>query len=249
MAEFYPVRLTQKGILLMSKVQTGEELRFTYARMGDGNIGQTPNPTDLINVIKEIEITDPTIVDGGWVRFEFVMDNVDQGFWFRELGIYAMDPDEGEILYAFTFPKDIPVPGGGFAPGADWVPPIGSSSPWKPRFSIFVMVGNATNVTAFISEGNYVTMDDLAVRLPIISVERPAQLAGAIWGQIVQTRPIPGSGGLSEHDIQFQHKRGDGEYDAFTPLWSFIGSDNKKYWARWGVSPTFGARITYWEAI
>ena len=245
MAEFYPCRLTQAGTELYAKVQTGSLLTFTRARVGDGYIEQ--DPTDMAHPVQDLEITGIEIVDNGFVRFDFIIDNIQKGFWFRELGIFAEDPDVGEILYAFSYPKEIPLPGGSTTPGADWVPPIGSSSPYKPRFNVYARIGNATNVTAYISDSNFITMEDLNVRMPVISVERPSQIPGAIWGQIIQSRPQPGSE-LMEHDVQFQHKRDDEQYDSVNPLGSFVGSDGKKYWFRWGLGPSGGLRFIYWEA-
>lgn len=94
--------ITKKGLALLSKITTNT-LVLTYMGIGDGDKEISEDIESLENerIKKEIEFVekqDNAIV----ARTTITNQNLEEGFYIKEAGIYALDPDEGEILYAYT---------------------------------------------------------------------------------------------------------------------------------------------------
>lgn len=94
--------ITDKGLALLAKVTTST-LTISNMGLGDGDKEVIGNVTSLGNEIlkkqiESIERNENSIV----ARTTFTNENLQDGFYIREIGIYAIDPDEGEILYAYT---------------------------------------------------------------------------------------------------------------------------------------------------
>ncbi|WP_241734870.1 tail fiber protein [Paenibacillus alvei] len=138
--------ITNKGKALQAKAQTGVELQYTRFRVGDGQLGGRPisDLTGLINPVMSLPISKLQTRPGGRAVVGTVMTNKDvtTGFYFRELGIYAQDPDVGEILYCY----------GNAGETADYIPAKGGSNIIEEPIDISTIVGNASNVTAGIDE-------------------------------------------------------------------------------------------------
>lgn len=71
-----------------------------------------------------------------------VLSNQDivTGFYFREIGLFAQDPDVGEILYCYA----------NAGATADYIPAGGGTDVVEKSFDVIAIVGTATNVTATI---------------------------------------------------------------------------------------------------
>ena len=65
----------------------------------------------------------------------------------RELGVFANDPDDGEILYAVTSDS---------AP--DYLPPEGGSTAVSQEFAVYISASNASDVKVSIDPGALATM-------------------------------------------------------------------------------------------
>jgi len=146
MADFRGTVLTQKGRNLLAKAQTGAQLTFTKIKLGDGLWDTSTDPTqlnDLVSPKLNLPIQDIRVVDDGTVRLRFVLTNtgLSQGFFMREIGIYAQDPDLGEILYAVAYAGD----------RADFIPADGVTKV-ENVVDIYTVIANAQNVTAVISD-------------------------------------------------------------------------------------------------
>lgn len=94
--------ITKKGLALLSKITTNT-LVLTYMGIGDGDKEISEDIARLGNerIKKEIEFVEKqnnAIV----ARTTITNQNLEEGFYIKEAGIYALDPDEGEILYAYT---------------------------------------------------------------------------------------------------------------------------------------------------
>ncbi|MEB9894926.1 phage tail protein [Bacillus cereus] len=157
MSSFGARGLTNKGISLQAKAQAGAELKYTKFVLGDGYLGgqSIAALTNVISPKKTADIARLKMTPPNQAKIGFVLSNQDisTGFYFRELGLYAIDPDEGEILYWY----------GNAGETADYIPPKGGSDIIAKNFDVLVLVGQATNVTAIINESLvYATHDDVA---------------------------------------------------------------------------------------
>ena len=156
MAKFNKMVITRAGLDMIAESQAGGTLIFTKAKLGDGQIDEQsiPDLTDLVNAKMNTEISTVTAKSEGHVEIKFVVDNqeLDVGFFVREVGIFAKVNDEGvEKLY-------------GYANAGNYTNYLSDKD--TPIDSIItkldVVVGNASNV-GFTNDKSivYVTLEDM----------------------------------------------------------------------------------------
>ena len=93
---------TVKGRALDAKVIAGKtKLTLTKFKTGDGSPVDLENLTDLVSPQQVIPISSLTPKANGEADVEGIMTNagLENGYFFKEWGLFAQDPDEGEILY------------------------------------------------------------------------------------------------------------------------------------------------------
>jgi hypothetical protein len=146
MSTFGGLILTNRGRNLQSKAQTGVQLQYTKIRVGDGNLGTTSilALNALINEVMQLDITKLKIIGDGKAVIGAVLSNQDitEGFYFREIGLFATDPDLGEILYCYGNAGDL----------AEYISPGGGPDIVEKSIDIQTVIGNAQNVSAVIDE-------------------------------------------------------------------------------------------------
>lgn len=158
MGKFDSFTLTRNGALLMSKVTAGQKLTFTRCAIGDGELPYGTDLCDLTTLVSEkmsLLINSVAFKSAGHaiVRTTYNNRNVTAEFYVRELGLFARDPDVGEILYAVANAGE----------NADLLPAYGGSEVVEQIYDIIVLVGNVTEVTAVIDDSLiYATAQDLA---------------------------------------------------------------------------------------
>ena len=138
--------LTAKGLALQNKVQTGVTLGFTKMKIGDGTLSSgfsLEALTDLISPKMTLSISSVAVVGDGTSRIRSVVTNtgLSAGFFVREIGVFATDPDEGEILYCVANAGN----------ECDYLP-TPTSVAVEQTLDVVTAVGNATSVTATINE-------------------------------------------------------------------------------------------------
>ncbi|HYE80886.1 MAG TPA: phage tail protein [Clostridia bacterium] len=136
--------LTNRGRNLQAKAQAGAQLNFTRIAVGDGELGGSSilDLNALIHEVKTLDITKFVVLTGGKAVCGGYLSNQDlaTGFYWRELGLYATDPDLGEILYCY----------GNAGADAEYIPAGGGPDVVEKHIDIVSIVGNAPNVTATI---------------------------------------------------------------------------------------------------
>ncbi|MED1941622.1 phage tail protein, partial [Cytobacillus firmus] len=148
MGVFGGLIMTSRGRNLQVKAQTGVKLTFTRMAIGDGSLGSSSilELNALKNERKSLNLTKLKPSTGGMALIGAVLSNQDitAGFYFREIGIFATDPDIGEILYCY----------GNAGSTADYIPAGsgGSTDLIEKTININVIVGNAANVSATIDQ-------------------------------------------------------------------------------------------------
>ncbi len=177
MADFRGTILTQRGRNLLAKAQTGATLTFTRVKVGDGVWPSNTDPAqlnDLVSPKLNLPIQEIRVVGDGTVRLRFVLTNtgLSQGFFMREVGIYAQDPDIGEILYAVAYAGD----------RADFIPADGITKV-ENVVDIYTVIANAQNVTAVISDTVVLaTKQDIDTAKPEASSTAPElTYPGKLW--------------------------------------------------------------------
>ena len=109
MALFTQGVLTRKGQALIAKCESsGKGIKITKVATGSGEYSSTAQEvleqaTELKNKVQEFAISDLTTVPGndGVAIITAVITNrgLKELYYLNELGVYAEDPDDGEILY------------------------------------------------------------------------------------------------------------------------------------------------------
>ena len=158
MSAFGGLILTNHGRNLQAKAQAGITLKYTRISLGDGSLGSSaiPDLTALKNQVLSLPITKLRVMTGSRAILGAVLSNKDltTGFFYRELGIFAQDPDLGEILYCYgnsgALAEYIPAGSGG---GTDLL---------EKNIDLQILTGNAANVSAVIDSSLvYITMPEL----------------------------------------------------------------------------------------
>ena len=154
--------LTTNGRNLLAKALTGKELAFTRAQVGNGSLGNKSASalTALISPKKDLPIQSISLSDSvGTCEVVLEMNNtgLTSGFFVREYGLFAKDPDtQKEVLYAYCNKGDE----AGYLEGDNGVDIVAYT------LSLVTVIDQATNVTAYITNSNqYVTVSRLEQRV------------------------------------------------------------------------------------
>ena len=132
--------VTSKGKMLEARTHAGEAIAFTRMQVGSGSLseGQSIEAlTALISPIKYIPIS--SVKSNGTkavVAGAFTNSGVVSSFYFREIGLFATDPIDGEILYAYA----------NAGSSADNIPAY-STTPVEFTFSFNITFSNTSGVT------------------------------------------------------------------------------------------------------
>lgn len=144
MGQFGAITQTDKGKVLQSKVQSGALMKFTRIAAGDGQLNgaSITSLNSLISEKKSLTISKLKSTTDGKAIVGTVLSNqsVVSGFYFREIGVFAQDPDVGEILYCYGNAGDL----------GEYIPAGGGPDVVEKTIDIFTVIGNASNITANI---------------------------------------------------------------------------------------------------
>jgi hypothetical protein len=138
--------LTALGRQLLMKAQAGASIVFTRIRYGGGAWPDGTNPetmTALVAPAVDLAIQEITVTGDGAAKLTAVLLNsgLEAGFFHTESGIFATDPDLGEILYAVEYLGE--AEGGYIRAG-------GGAYVIEEQVDYFVVVSNAQSVSAVI---------------------------------------------------------------------------------------------------
>ena len=144
--------MTRRGLDLLAKAVAGKELHFSRVAFGDSvSNGMMIEPTleeqmefnALINRRIDLPMADVSFNGNGTAVVKFQVKNAEiaEGFFIRELGLFAIDPDTGEeILYCYRNSGAL----------SEYIPAGGGAVVWDIVMSLITVVDQATNVTAVI---------------------------------------------------------------------------------------------------
>lgn len=153
MAEWSNAIMTDVGNALQAKVNAGQtKLTFTKIKVGSG-VNAT-NPLALTDIISSKWETTNIIVkrEGKVVSVDtFITNNgIKEAFRMSEIGLFANDPDKGEILYAYLTD-----------PEPDRMPAEGGAVVVSQELTIGMMFSNTGNVSLTVNMGALVNQEQL----------------------------------------------------------------------------------------
>lgn len=166
MASFKPTVITTKGKALQAKTVAGDtKMRFTKVHMSETDYRSLSQAdiealTELGVVNQEVKVSSTKVINITSVQVKAAIDNapVTFGYYIRAIGLWATDPDEGEILYSVTVVEDNDEEG---KEKADWMPPYNGLSLSSIELELITVVSNAANVNLSINPTAYVLRSDL----------------------------------------------------------------------------------------
>lgn len=153
MAEWSNATMTDVGADLQAKVNAGKtKLTFTKIKVGSGV--NTTNPLALTDVISSKWETTNFVVkqESKIVSVDtFITNNgITEAFRMSEIGLFAQDPDKGEVLYAYLTD-----------PEPDRMPAAGGSVVVSQELTIGMVFSNTGNVSLTVNMGALVTHEQL----------------------------------------------------------------------------------------
>lgn len=159
MAGFNNIYITTAGAILAAKTLEGKQLKFSVAKLGSGTLSDSSMSaikarTAMVKDVMTIDIEKVKKTSNTQATISFVFQNTkaSSAFYFRELGIFAIDPDtKQEVLFAYAYAGN----------NAEYVNNSVSEIVEK-TINVVVTVDNASNVTINLDESQtYVTEKEL----------------------------------------------------------------------------------------
>ena len=106
MGAFKSAVITKKGQELLAKVVAGTtKLEFTKIKVSDAKLsGDLASMTGIGTIKQEEKVASVVRKNGSnvTVSASFSNQTLGQGYYVRNLGLYANDPQAGEILYSIS---------------------------------------------------------------------------------------------------------------------------------------------------
>ena len=169
MSNWSSYQFTRKGEQLRAKVEAGKcKLALTKIKIGNGSValGDIKDMSDLKSpqLVLGISLCAVSAEDDRVCEVVGIASssNVENAFSVTEMGLYANDPDVGEILYLMeidTSPDDMPNKN--------------AQSPVTLTYQIELVTSNTANVTAMVSPAGLVTVKMMSAHSTAAELDHP----------------------------------------------------------------------------
>lgn len=156
---FHDGVITMDGLELDTKIRAGLATAvFTSIKFGDGLYDGTEDLSQcsgMKSVRQSFGISSICVIDKKQVRLRTVTDNtgIGEGYYISELGVYAEDPDKGEILYSLSL---------GVPQKMDYQPSETELAGATGTFDVYTDVSNVEEATVAVGTGAAASAEDLA---------------------------------------------------------------------------------------
>lgn len=173
------VTITSRGLRLITKlVAAKSQMEFTNVKVGTGILAEGANPYELTHLVHYK--MDGMIAGYGYdeeamdayVVMQLSNDQVETGFVMTEVGLYAMDPDLGEILYGYLDLSKDP----------NYIMPAENGRAKTVQIKLHVIVGEVKEIKASISPLSQVTREELEKELTKLYRSKNISLLSSAWG-------------------------------------------------------------------
>lgn len=143
MGAFKSAVITKKGQELLAKVVAGTtKLEFTKIKVSDAKLsGDLASMTGIGTIKQEEKVASVVRKNGSnvTVSASFSNQTLGQGYYVRNLGLYANDPQSGEILYSISVADESTAT-------ADYMPPFNGIGVSSLMVDLVTAVSNASSV-------------------------------------------------------------------------------------------------------
>lgn len=156
MAEYSKLVITTKGQALQAKMIAGKgNVEFTKVCSSSTQytINQLEALTSLSNIKQTSLVSKVTRTNDVAIKIETAFSNADlsAGYYMHTLGLYAVDPDAGEILYAVCIETS----------NNCYIPPYNGVTVTGAYIQMYQTVGNADSVSLQVNPGAFATIGDV----------------------------------------------------------------------------------------
>ena len=156
MAIFKPAVVTQKGMTLMGKVLSGTA-DLVFSKMATSNATYTDSQlaslTSLSSVKQEALVADVRRLSSTEVQVSSSFSNVslNAGYYIKVIGLYAVDPADGEILYSVCLADEsLATP--------DYMPAYNGVGVASLLVNMKTVIGNVPNISTTVDPAAYATV-------------------------------------------------------------------------------------------
>lgn len=214
--------LTKDGLALLTKAQAGKTtIQITKAATGSGSYSESEDLTDkkdLKTKKQVLAINNKEIKNQSTVTLKIVISNKDltAGYEIKEFGIYATDPDKGEILYSIATAKT-----------SDYMPAYNNVIPSVLTMYYHLEVSNAENVTINMAGALALATDleTLANRVTKIEnlrvkkygVRRKTALSATTWERLGDSVGLTARSAVGNEDVTNDFMKDAYPYNAARP--------------------------------
>ena len=149
--------VTERGIALLAKLTQGNTLNITEAVTGSGYVapGLLVKQTGVTDTKQNLTFRPVSYPETGKCAITVALtnDGVSESYNATQVGVYAEDPDEGQIL--FFIAQSVTETSGTTIPSESEMP--GYSSEW----TFYLQYGQADGVTVIVDPSNSVTRKEM----------------------------------------------------------------------------------------
>lgn len=147
MGAFKSAVITKKGQALLAKVVSGTtKFEFTQIKTSEQKLTGDLASLTGIGTVKQAEKVASVVRENGSnvkVSASFSNEVLGQGYYVRNIGLYATDPQEGEILYSISVADETTAT-------ADWMPPFNGIGVSSLLVDLVTAVSNASSVNVTV---------------------------------------------------------------------------------------------------
>lgn len=151
--------LTDAGSELMARILAGTNVIFKRFAIGDGyeyNMDNYLTKTALVHEVLSVPVDKMTIENNDIISLigEFSSSQLQDSFWYREIGLYAVDPQDEtkEILYAYGNCNDL----------AEFITPHVANKQILKEIELKISVGASSNVRIYINNNEALNLYDFS---------------------------------------------------------------------------------------
>ena len=145
---------THKGLALLSKLTQGNSLKITRAVTGTGYVtpANLANQSAVTGIKQTLSFKAATYPETGMCKLPMFVKNegLKTGYIAKQIGLYALDPDEGEILYFIAQSQN-----------GTQIPSEAEMPEYSSTWTFYFRYGQADNVNVTVDPSHTVTEDML----------------------------------------------------------------------------------------
>ena len=154
--------ITKQGWHLLAKLLAGDKLEISKIMVGSGKVPEGVNPGEITELVRPVALATSTVPQVADKQVSFIVEyrndlngGLAEGFWLNEFGVYANDPDNGEILLYYATMGDYP----------QYVAAYNGQAVDVRRYPVVIALSECYNVELKPPAGAWVTFEELAETL------------------------------------------------------------------------------------